>query len=351
MPRAVVGDELLVRVEKEKKRYIIGSLEEVVKAAPERCQPPCQHYDECGGCDLLQLSYSDQVDLKKEMLIQVLAGAKILMPVSIVAAPDEKFYRHRAIFHCDREARVGFLQRRSHQVVSVPNCLVLAPGLKKMLLRLGENPELLSGGLSSCYAISNSRGDVAAIGCRGHFHRRNLKAIKSIPKTVVENYGFGDLELAAAGFAQVNPQIISIIIRDLIEHCADTDTVAELYGGSGTFSLPLAQVVKQVTVYESDASAAERGRRNAGRNNLENIHFISTRVEKVEFSEPLDIMVVDPPRIGLSAPVIEKIGQSRARKLIYISCNPATLARDLSRLKSLTNGFTLDSIKAYDMYP
>jgi len=168
---------------------------------------------------------------------------------------------------------------------------------------------------------------------------------------VIENYGFGELELAAGGFAQVNPQITAIIIKDLLSHCADAAVIAELYGGSGTFSLALATVAAQLTVYESDLQAAARGRHNLKRNGFENVRFISGRVEKSKLKANLDTLVVDPPRVGLSPAVVEMIGKSSAAKIIYISCNPATLARDISRLKTISPNLTLKSIKAYDMYP
>ena len=351
VPRGVVGDELLVRIEKEKKRYIIGSLEKVVKPAPQRCQPLCCHYEECGGCDLLQFSAADQLNLKKEMLTEVLAGVGISGPLDMIAAPEIYAYRHRAVFHCDQEKNIGFLQRRSHRIVAVPDCMVLAPGLKKLLQKLVENPGLLPDGLTTCYALANRAGDFAAMGCRGRFRSGNLESIRTVSEIVIEDYGFGRLELAASGFAQVNPQVVGLIIRDLVNHCVDLSTVAELYGGSGTFSLPLAQVVKSLMVYESDAAAVARGRSNAELNNLTNISFISGRAEKIVFTDLLDALVVDPPRVGLHADVVDNILRSPARKLVYISCNPATLARDLARLKTPVGNFTLTSIKAYDMYP
>jgi len=141
-----------------------------------------------------------------------------------------------------------------------------------------------------------------------------------------------------------------LMIHDLLKHCADARKVAELYGGSGTFSLALATIATDLTVYESDHAAAARGRRNASRNGLENVRFISGRVEKKALPEALDTLVVDPPRSGLDPLVIEKMVKSKASQLIYISCNPATLARDLPRLQNFANGFTLESINAYDMY-
>ncbi len=352
VPQAVVGDRLLVQIEKEKKRYIIGSLSGVVEASLKRRKPSCPHYEKCGGCDLLQLSYADQLSLKQAMLEQVLTGAGTLAPVTMIAVPRTTAYRHRAIFHIDQDSQqIGFLRRRSHKVVPVPDCPILAPGLQKLLAEFSENSELFSSRISTCYALANSRGEYAAIGCRGRFSQRNLKILKNISETLHENYGFGEFELAAGGFAQVNPQITAMIIKDLISHCADADVIAELYGGSGTLSLALATVAAQLTVYESDLAAAARGRRNLKRNGFKNVRFIGGRVEKSKLKANLDTLVVDPPRVGLSPAVVEMIGKSTAVKIIYISCNPATLARDISRLKAMSPNLTLKSIKAYDMYP
>ncbi|MEA3332689.1 MAG: methyltransferase [Pseudomonadota bacterium] len=346
VPQTAIGDEVLVSVEKEKKRYIIGRLEELVKPGPKRRKVPCPHYAECGGCDLLHLSYSDQLELKKEMLVQVLAGAGIQAAVNLVSAPSEFYYRHRALFRCDQETGdFGFLRRRSHKVVVVPGCLVLTKGLTILLKEIAASPSLPKK-MTTFYGLASTGGDFAAAANNG----RNYQAIPGIPETVTENYGFGDLELAASGFVQANPAITRLMISDLMRYCADVPELAELYGGSGTFSLPLATIALNLTVYESDLAAAARGRRNAARNGLKNVHVVSGRVEKKTLPEALDTLVVDPPRNGLQPVIIEKMVKSRATQLIYISCNPATLARDLARLKSFDNGFTLDSLKAYDMY-
>ena len=346
VPQTAVGDEVLVAVEKEKKRYIIGRLEKVIKPGPKRREVPCAHYADCGGCDLLHLSYSDQLELKKEMLVEILAGAGIQAAVNMVAAPNQFHYRHRALFRRDQKSGdFGFLRRRSRQVVAVPDCLVLAKGLTTLLKKLAELPSL-SNKMTTFYGLVSASEDFAAVAYNG----RGFQVIPGIPETVSENYGFGDLELAASGFAQANPAITRLMISDLLQFCAAAREVAELYGGSGTFSLPLATIAQNLTVYESDLAAAARGRRNAAHNGWENIRIVSGRVEKKVLPGVLDTLVVDPPRSGLQPVIIEKMVKSQASQLIYISCNPATLARDLARLKAYDNGFTLDSLKAYDMY-
>ncbi len=351
VPRAVVGDKLLVRVEKEKKRYIIGSLSEIIEASPERCPAPCPHYEVCGGCDLLQLPYPRQLSLKQEMLEQVLAGAGVNVPVAEPHASRINAYRHRAIFHfAQGSQKIGFLRRRSHKVVPVTACPVLAPGLQKLLVQFSENPALAGAGLDTCYALANRRGEYAAAGCRGRFRAGNLSFFNRIPATVSENYGFGELELAAGGFAQANPWMTTEMIKDLLCHCGSANVIAELYGGSGTFSLALAAAA-ELTVYESDPAAVIRGRENLKRNGFTAVDFVGGRVEKSNLKAHVDTLVVDPPRVGLSMEVVEMIARSSAAKIIYISCNPATFARDIFRLKTLSPKLNLKSIKSYDMYP
>ncbi len=348
VPQTTVGDEVLVSVEKEKKRYIIGSLQNVEKPGPGRRQVPCPHYAECGGCDLLHLPYKDQLELKKEMLAQVLAGAGIEVGTNMVAAPEEFYYRHRALFRYDQKSgSLGFFRRRTHQVAAVPGCLVLAPALSQLLKSLLKSPELL-GKTTSFYGLASSGGTFAAVSSAAG--GRKFKALSGIPETVIENYGFGDLELAASGFAQANPAVTRLLIFDLLKNCTKAGNVAELYGGSGTFSLALATIAANLTVYESDPAAVARGRRNAARNGFKNVRFISGRVERKSLPTALDTLVVDPPRSGLNPDVVEKIAQSPAAKIIYISCNPATLARDLDRLIKIDKDLTLESITGYDMY-
>ena len=346
VPQTALGDEVLVSVEKEKKRYIIARLEDIVKPGTRRREVPCRHYAECGGCDLLHLPYEDQLELKKEMLIQVLAGVGIAAEVNMVAAPSEFSYRHRALFRRDQETgNFGFLRRRSHQVTVVPDCLVLAPALSTLLKALATSSSL-PGKITSCYGLASSGGAYAAAVDNG----RRFEAVSGISEMVTENYGFGDLELSASGFAQANPAITRLMINDLMEYCAEVREVAELYGGSGTFSLALATIATKLIVYESDPAAAARGRRNAVHNGLENVRFVSGRVEKKSLPTSLDTLVVDPPRSGLDLLVVEKLVKSKASQLVYISCNPATLARDQARLKNFDDGFILKSINAYDMY-
>ncbi|MBN2706921.1 MAG: class I SAM-dependent RNA methyltransferase [Deltaproteobacteria bacterium] len=351
VPLAALGDELLVKIEKEKKNYVIGSLEEIIQPGPERRPAACPHYAECGGCDFLHFSYSEQLRLKKMIFNELLGRAgcdrEVVARTEITASPRQVAYRHRALFHRQGQNEVfGFLKRRSHQVIAVPDCLVLAAGLRRLLQEISLRKNLPEES-ETLYGLTNRAGDFAAQALIG---KRRL-ALSGIAETVWENYGDGELELAASGFAQANPEITKLMAKDLLLYCRGCENVAELYGGSGTFSLSLAAIAREVRVFESDLEAGARGRRNAVRNGCENLTFIGERVERLRLPPHCDTVVVDPPRSGLDLRVVEKILASGAECLVYISCNPATLARDLGRLTKERRAFGLQALKTYDMYP
>jgi 23S rRNA (uracil1939-C5)-methyltransferase len=350
VPLTLPGDRVEVGIEKEKKRHIIARLKKVVQAGELRRDPPCSHYQECGGCDLLHLDYADQVGLKLAMLKETLAGAGVVPQAPIRLLPDENAgagSRHRALFHYDSERRLfGFKPRRRHRVVAIDLCRALAPGLKSLLSELGRRQDLPAS-TTAVRGLAASSGSFAAVLVQG----RKTRPLAGVADTVVEEYGWGKMELAAEGFAQANPAITRALIADLVASCPLNTEVAELYGGSGTFSLALASRTSKLTVYESDRRAAARARRNLAVAGAGRVNVVCGRVEEKNLSSSAATIVVDPPRTGLAPAVRQRIRQSRAENLFYVSCNPATLARDLDELLSGPEPFTLVSLKAYDMYP
>ena len=344
---AVPGDELEVVVEKEKKNYIIGSLKTILKASPDRCRVPCSVYMECGGCDLLHLDYSRQTSLKLEMLNEILRRAGIDCVCSLIPAPGQRGWRHRARFHYDPKLnRLGFRARRRHHVVPVNRCLALDKELISLAEKLTRD-ETLPPDATGVSGLVSSRKEVAAQGWR----EKQMIPLGRIATLVRENYGCGEMVLSAAGFAQANPGVVSLMLEDLKKHCPRVGNTMELYGGSGTFSLFLAAISRQVTVCESDRAAATRGRENAARNGRDNVRVIHVPSEKVRFPAAVDLVFVDPPRSGLSPLVRRKILASGASRLVYVSCNPATLARDLAAFAQETEGFRVRRLTAFDMYP
>jgi 23S rRNA (uracil1939-C5)-methyltransferase len=178
--------------------------------------------------------------------------------------------------------------------------------------------------------------------------------LAGFPTALEEDYGVGEITLAAAGFAQANPLMTRKLLADLLAALPLERSLLELYGGSGTFSLALAARCRRLEVWESEAAALERNRRNLSRHGFGDVKLVRARVGAVRLPRDCEIVVLDPPRTGLPAGVVGELKASRAREIFYISCNPATLARDLSRLQAATAavpGFSLQTLRAYDMYP
>lgn len=344
VPGSMPDETVLVSPEKIKSKYVLASLERILEASPRRRVAPCPHYDLCGGCDLLHLDYPQQLLLKREMLGEVLRMNGHEVDIDRVFGLGEAGSRHRLFLHYDhRQGSFGLFRRRRHQVVAIPQCLVMAPGLRQLISRLVKS-ECLPAGIDGIQLLAAREGAGAAVARCG----KEFVQLAGVDEIIFEDYGYGRLELSAAGFAQANPAITSAMQKEVAALVPAGARVVELYGGSGTFSLALAARAAQVTVFESDALAVARGRRNAKRLGFDNLDFRIARLDRQLFYEVCDLVFVDPPRTGMNRKLLAHLKAVKPAAIVYVSCNPATLARDL---KSLVESFRLEKIKPFDMSP
>lgn len=335
------GDVVKVDPVKEKKRFIIASPIEIVSPSPDRIPAECPHYQFCGGCSLMHLPYQKQVELKQQMLRETFEQSEILVNPTVVPAPQQKEFRFRSQIRC-HDSIVGFSKRNSNQVFDLTDCLVVSPGIQH---HIGQIKQL---GRSQCefhFLESLSEGTVALTiteNSRKH-------SVPGFPPSVNEDYGYGSVTLHSSGFAQSNPFVTRMIIDALLVESRDAKEIYELYCGCGTFSIPLAGQVERLVGFDINRESIETAEKNAARNRLENTLFQTMNLEKKRVPIKADTIVVDPPRKGLTQTALHRIGQSRAERLLYVSCHPATLARDAS---SLVNeyGFEMTDLKGYDMY-
>ncbi|MBB5021128.1 TRAM domain-containing protein [Desulfurispira natronophila] len=339
VPAAMPGERVRVEVLQRKRRYIRARLVEVLLSSERRISPRCPYYLECGGCDLMHLDYDEQLHLKKQMLHEVLKGQGVDVSPSLTASTPWH-YRHRAQLKV-RRAQVGFFARHSNTVVNVKECLVLAESLNQAREKIATY-SLPDG---DCHLLASRNGEVAAT-----FRGKPGSLMLPFSHTVDENYGFGAVTLDSGGFAQSNPHITTAIAHQLAQLCRD-QRIWEGYCGSGTFSLPLATVAVSLQGWEVVAPAAKLARRNISRHGLDSrAHFYCGDADNAAIPSDCDTIVVDPPRSGLGRGIIRQILSSGAQQLVYVSCNPATLARDLRNITD-NSGFVLEGAQGYDMYP
>ncbi|MEP6718329.1 MAG: class I SAM-dependent RNA methyltransferase [bacterium] len=344
---AAPGDILRVKIERKRGSVGFASIVEVVKPSTVRVEPPCPYFGLCGGCDFQQLNYEAQLAAKVEILrdcLHRIARIETLPDIVMVPSPAQWQYRSRANWQFDpKTKRLGYFARGSHDVCDVEVCAVLRPELQQTLERLREQMRegTLSKKLTDIEAVAGDE-DVSLASTTTHFRSKEVSR-----RIGIETYYFG-----AEAFFQINHELLELLLGEAIRD-EEGKTAIDLYAGVGLFTLPLARKFDQVTAVEANARAVDYAQRNLDAAELDNVEVANLSVAEwlkhwLGFERP-EFLLLDPPRTGAESGVIEGILSVAPQKICYVSCDPATLARDLNKL--LAGGYSLDSIVGFDMFP
>lgn len=317
VPLTAPGDVVRVRVKEDKGQYLLAEVVKYVKAADGRLEPPCPVYGSCGGCHWQHLSYASQLLWKQAILEEQLKRlAKIPDPLVLPTVPSPKMwgYRSRIEVHVDKNGRVGFHKEGTNEVVEFEECLIAEEKINRML--------------------SARREHLA----KGKKHKVMLS-----------------LDDEAEGFTQVNRlqnDNLRSLLMELVESGAHK-SILELYCGGGNFTFALSSVARRVVAVDSDERAIVAAAKRADAEGVKNITFMVGSahegvIECVKAKDHFDAVVIDPPRSGCRE-VIADLLKLRVKHIIYISCNPATLARDLRHL--IDGGYALKQSQPVDMFP
>ncbi len=391
VPRSAPGDRLRVRLTERHPDYGRGEIVEVVAPGPGRREPPCPYFERCGGCDLQHLDDKLQVRLKAEAVVETLSRlGRIGPPENLhVIAGDAWGYRLRTQLHADwppeeKRPRVGYFARGSHEMVPVDSCPILVPELEDLLPGL---PRRLAGG-SAGGAGPSPDHDAPPTPAERPPSRIDLAAgdggqLSTAP--VVGELPHGEVSIELSGFtyrfdARCFFQTHRGLLGKLVETALDEPPAADgsgpagsaydLYCGVGLFTLPLARRYATVVGVEGDRLAVRYARRNARAatsavsaapassdrarspeaKRLGTIEIEGTAVESWvhRLPEGVDRVIADPPRAGLKGPVLKALLEKRPRRITYVSCHPAALARDLAKL---TRAYRLTSLTLLDLFP
>jgi 23S rRNA (uracil1939-C5)-methyltransferase len=345
---AAPGDLVRVRVESVRGRVAFASIVEVIEPSPLRVEPPCPYFGRCGGCDFQQLDYRAQLESKVEIIRDCLRRiARIEPPFEIPITPSPLEWRYRARAQWQRDdqhGRLGYYERGSHRVCDIAECPVLDPDLQATLSGLRErmNQNSLPPEAEDFQAVAGDEGVSV-------FPPLSDEGPLEASRVILGNrYLF-----SAEGFFQINQSLLPSLVAQSIGD-AGGDAAIDLYCGVGLFTLPLARRFRQVTGIEGNPTAVAYARRN-----LVAAHIENARVERAGVGEwltenahahaPVDLVLLDPPRTGLEEGAAAGILALRPQRMTYVSCDPATLARDLRDL--FKGGYNLESLSAFDMFP
>lgn len=413
VPGTVPGDVVEVVLEQDKKTYAIGRLVAVKQPSPQRREPPCPYVARCGGCPWQQVDYAEQLRVKEALVRENMRriGGMDEPPVRpILPSPQEWHYRHRIRLRTDPPARLGFYLARTHELVEIESCLIAREDSAEQLRQARawlavlqttvRRVELLTSPLlpehtehaeqtehtrptaetgSRIVLVGNAEGrfnphDQAA--CERFLHDHPVVAglvlfgkgwrhtwgdTQLTLDLGTEGLGTDKLDLIVSSgtFTQVNAAGNRLLLKTLLEAGGfqAQHRVIELYCGAGNLSLPLARRVQTLTGIEQDRLSIADARANANRLGLTNAQFLHASVRKGleallqsggQSDGIADVIVLDPPRAG-AADIIDLLPRLGAQRIVYVSCDPSTLARDLRRLSS--HHYRVEILQPIDLFP
>ena len=372
VPLVLPGELALVRPARQTKSYVEAELVEILEPAPSRLSAPCPHFCICGGCDWQHIPYELQLEAKHELLQQEVSrklGIEVCM-LAAVGSPQTWAYRCHARLQVDRRGQVGFFTRSSHSVVATNSCLILNERLSAAFETL-HNVNLGYSGVESIEMMApagevllqfNKRAPLkpsdaelaAALYAElkpAGLALRSLRGGKEVKGTPTIKYSSGGSQISTTfgGFIQAN-MAVNASMLDYVAGLIPPDTeLLELFSGSGNLSLPLARRCSRVTAVEINSAQVKQAQLLARENGLDNLKFIAADAyDYIAKSASGKTVLIDPPREG-AREVAARLAVSEAERLVYVSCNPTTLARDLKIL--VDGGFRLESLRAFDMFP
>ena len=395
------GEACDVRLTHVGRSALWGRVEEVVNPSPARIFPRCLHYTKCGGCQFRHMNYAEELEAKRirvEDALRRLGGAEIHVS-AILGAEQVDRYRNKAQFPVAKGPRIGFYRPRSHDVIDVDDCLLQGEAAARLRGAVKEwmaeysipayNERTFTGlvrhvyvrtnraGRSLCCLLVNGRGVPREVELVRALRRAepNLAGIVLGVNEKHNNVILGDsyrtlwgedflsdtlcgltFRLSVPSFYQVNPAQTEVLYGKALEFAGLTgaETVLDLYCGIGTISLVMARKAGMVWGAEVVPQAVDDAIANARRNHIENARFLcadageAARYLEGEGVRP-DVVCVDPPRKGLAEDVVDTIADMGPERVVYVSCDPGTLGRDVKRFAG--RGYTLKKAVAVDMFP
>ncbi|MGA2781933.1 MAG: class I SAM-dependent RNA methyltransferase [Smithella sp.] len=346
VPFAAPGDELEIEITQLKKKFVRGKILKIIKPSPTRVNPLCRYYENCGGCCYQHLKYEHQLEIKKKQVEEAFwkIGKMASPPVlETIAAPKVYHYRGKAQYHAESKSRgwkIGFLDISGGELVDIEHCEIMEETINEKIRLLRGNKQLRRNTDAQLTIWSDCLPGEAC-------EKESIIRIVKDKKFIVPR----------DGFFQANLYLTDKLVDEVCRLAASDEisTLVDAYCGNGLFSIFLSSCAENVIGIEINEKSVKYARINAENAGVKNAKFIHGDIKKVlqeRFLPPenkIDLIVLDPPRIGCEKTMLKAMVALQPQKIIYISCNPATQARDVKYLNDC--GYDLQSLLPLDMFP
>lgn len=359
---ALKDEDVSITLLKEKKKYCEAKSKEISNISKDRIEAKCKYYNVCGGCQLMHIKKEKQEEFKREKTEEVLKKfLNYSKDINDIVFSNNFNYRNKVVLHV-KDNKLGFYKNKTNELIEIDKCLLLNPVINDLISYLKkyvkkEDIEKIT------IKVGNKTNEVMLIIDGSIAYYQNLLEIVDVliinekvmtTKYYITSYiGNKKYIIKRNSFFQVNYDISTRMydkVKDVIVK-EKSKNVLDLYCGTGTIGIYISDVVSKITGIEVVSDSIEAANINKKINNVENIEFILGKVEdKLDFisNNNIDTVIVDPPRSGLHKKVIPILEKISPKTIIYVSCDPITMARDI---KLLSNNYELVEVTPYDMFP
>jgi tRNA/tmRNA/rRNA uracil-C5-methylase (TrmA/RlmC/RlmD family) len=343
VPFVLEGERVEVEIVEVKRRYATADLVRIITPSPRRVDPRCPYYAKCAGCQYQHIDYAHQLELKRSQIRDVFERiGKILNPPiePVVGSPRQYHYRNKIVVH--GPGKPGFWTVRGRAIIPVEQCPISREEINQKLSELSQQPPAVDKHLT---LRCDSAGKVWTF------------AEPATDQFIDEAVLGKTLRVPIGSFFQVNREVIELAIEHTrkVFAASGCKILVDAYCGVGLFALMLADLAKHVYGIEDDAKAIQAANDNAARLDLAGYDFYPGKTERLLFYTlrqcSLDdtCLILDPPRSGCGRPVLKTLREQKPRKIIYVSCAPPMLARDIKEL--VASGYKLERVTPFDMFP
>lgn len=405
VPEAVAGEKVKVEIISTKKDYARGLIKEIIEPSPDRVKPQCEVFELCGGCDYMMIEYKAQLELKKNIVKEIMAkiGKNSECKINDVVSMKEPYlYRNKVIQPLGKKGNKcisGFYKKRSHEIIDNDFCLIQTDLSNKILKKIKE---IINNSSISIYDELAHKGYLRNIMVRVNSENEamlvlvvNGERTKEIEKIIMEiakaysnvksiylsinkkrtNVVLGEKNILIYGeegiyedvegvrflitplsFFQINNIQMKELYKKAVDYISDemSPIIVDAYSGTGTIASILAKKAKKVYAIEIIDEAVKSGRKSIKLNKIDNVEFLTGTVEEklidlINNGTHIDAIVFDPPRKGLESEIINAVSEANIDKIVYVSCNPSTFARDAYLFAQ--KGYVIGEITPVDMFP
>lgn len=378
VPGALPGEDVDLIITEEKRKYLRGRLTSIIRAAPERVDPPCPYFGRCGGCHYQYAGYDLQVDLKTRVVEQTLqrVGGVDTDILPCVPADRPWQYRNKVTWHgamVDGHWRFGYYRGESNKIMDIDSCLLVSGAMQEAGRAMGRELRELNPRMPVEVSVRESiSGEIMTIikGIDQESARKLCLLVDELTDSfylfdgkgthcMKEGRAFEErlagirFGLSPLSFFQVNREQADKLVATVQERLElqGGEQVLDAYCGVGTLTLSLAGRAKRLVGVESFPTAVEDAKKNARLNGINNCRFLAGLAEQIlpTLSQRFDAVILDPPRAGCQPAVIKAVERMKIPRVVYVSCEPSTLARDLARFQQA--GYRVERVQPLDMFP